>query len=180
MRKQKTLARSSDIEVLGIKDFYNQFVKEKRRYAPSLFCIGTKTKLKRKKPVELKLYKKIILEYLKLYFYDFYMNQNSIYFPLGGFLKKVVYPKWVRMMRRGSSEKQLSGGDKAIGLFWYMRATKKMFYMVELKKLTGSTNRLPKIEAACMQNSNKDLLPIFKTEIKKARKNKTLYLCTPT
>jgi len=108
------------------------------------------------------------------------MRKKSIYFPLGGFMKKVRYPKWVRFMAKGSSDKRISGGSNAIGLFWYLRGSQKMHYMVTLKKLTGSSNRIPEIEKVYNSNFNKDLLPIFSEELKKAKTNKTLYLCTLT
>ena len=49
--------------------------------------------------------------------------------------------------------------------------------MVKLKKLTGSTNMLPKIEALFNRNHNKDFLPIFTEEQRKGKKDKTLYKC---
>lgn len=175
MQKHKTPAGNSDIEVFNINFFYKKFQTEKRRYHPSLFCIGEKTKKKRKKGVSFSLYKKIVLEYLKLYFFELYMNSNPEYFPLGGFVKKVLYSKWARFQSRGKTKKTLTVSEGAIGLFWYMRPSIKMYYMVSLKKLTGSSNRIPKIEKIFKDNFNKDLLPIFKTEIKKGSKNKTLY-----
>lgn len=180
MRKQKILARSSEIDVINISSFYKKFENEKRRYAPSLFCVGQKTKRKRKEPVSLSIFKKIVMEYLKIYFYDFYMKQHPVYFPLGGFMKKVTYPKWIRFMAKGTSAKRISGGDNAIGLFWFLRPSMKMHYLVSIKKLTGSSNRIPNIEKKYTSNFNKDLLPIFNQELKKAKTNKTLYLCTLT
>ena len=180
MRHQKILARSSDIDVINIAHLFRNFELEKRRFSPSLFCTGTKVKKIRKVPVPLNVYRKIVLEYLKVYFFDFYMTQKSVYFPLGGFLKKVRYPKWVRYMAKGKGPKQISGGNNAIGLFWYVRPTMKMYHMVTIKKLTGSSNRLPIIEKIYNSNFNKDLLPIFSVELKKAKENKTLYICTPT
>jgi len=180
MRNSKTIARSSDVEVINIDFFYKIFAKQKRRYHPSLFCIGTKVKRQRKKIVTLQLFKKIVKEYLKVYFYDFYMNDLPIYFPLGGLMKKVIYPKWVRYMAKGKSEKRISGGNNSIGFFWFMRASQKMNYLVNIKKLTGTTNQIPKIENLYTSQKNKDLLPIFKQELKKAKSNKTLYLCTLT
>jgi hypothetical protein len=168
------------IEVLKIDHFYKKFELEKRKYKPSLFCVGSKTKRKRLQKVDFATYKKIVKEFLKMYFFEFYTSSDSIYFPLGGMLKKVVYDKWVHFMSKGKSEKRISGGDKAIGLFWYMRPGQKMYYMVKLTKLTGSSNQLPKIERFYNQNYDKDLLPIFMPELKKAKKNKTLYLCTLT
>jgi len=180
MRRHKIQARSSEVEVINIGALYEKFEHEKRRYAPSLFCVGEKTKRKRPKPVSLSLYKKIVLEYLKLYFWDFYMKPFPIYFPLGGFMKKVTYPKWVRFMAKGKSEKRISGGNNALGLFWFVRPSMKMYYLVSIKKLTGSSNRIPDIEKVYVNNFNKDLLPIFNQELRKAKDNKTLYLCTLT
>lgn len=173
----KTQAKS--IDVINIKDIYNTLPKKKKKkYPPSFFCVDRKTNRKRKKEVPLLLFKKIVMEYLKIYFYDFYMSVHPVYFPLGGIMKKVTYPKWVRYMAKGKSEKRITGGDNSIGLFWFLRASMKMNYLVNIKKLTGTTNQLPKIEKIYTTNFNKDLLPIFSQELKKAKSNKTLYLCT--
>ena len=183
MRTQTTNRKNSDVEVLGIDYFYEKFRREKRRYDPSLFCVGTKTKKKRKQEVPLSLFKKIILEYLKMYFWDVYMSPDnrSVYFPLGGFLKKVLYPKWVRRQQRSTSDRMDSGSPTgAIGLMWYLRPSPKMHYMVWLKKQAGSTNRITALEKIYCDNFNKDLLPIFKLELRKAIKSKTLHLCIPT
>lgn len=177
----KTQEKNCDLQVINIDFFYKKFLKEKRRYAPSLFCVNKTTRKKRPQSVSFNLYKKIVLEYLKIYFFSFYMNQSASYFPLGGFLKKIIYPKWAKVMKRGAyGKKELCGGNHAIGLFWYLRPSQKMFYMVKLTKLTGSSNRLPKIEAIYKQNFDKDLLPIFTEEAKRAKKHKNLYLCTLT
>jgi hypothetical protein len=175
----KKKSKAAEMHVLSVKDFYKKFKSEKRRYHPSLFCTDKPTKLIREKEVPEKLFKKIILEYLKMYFFQFYNEQKSIYFPLGGFMKKVRYPKWNAWMPKGKGKKQLSKNE-AIGLFWYQRASKKMQYMVCLRKLTGSSNRIPKIEEFYKNNFNIDLLPIFNTEMKRQFKNKTLYLCSLT
>lgn len=165
-------------QVLNIDYFYKLYEKEKKKYPPSFFCVNKPTKLIRKKSVPLRLYKKIILQYLKIYFFDFYITTKYIYFPLGGFLKKVLYAKWVGTFQRGITGETNSGSEGAIGLFWYMRASMKMAFMVKIKKLTGSSNRIPKIEAIFEQRLDKDLLPTFTTEIRKAQTNKTLYVCT--
>ena len=175
-----TPKKKSDLEILSISYFYNLFSKEKKKYAPSLFSVNKTVKEKRKRSVEYRLFKKIILEYLKVYFFDFYINKKYLYFPLGGFLKKVFYPKWIGTFNRGTTGKQKSGSEGAIGLFWYMRPSRKMYYMVTIKKLTGSSNHIPKIEAIFDKRLDKDLLPIFITEIRKAQKHKTLFTCTLT
>ena len=178
MLPNKTQEKNCDLKVINIDFFYKEFLKEKRKYAPSLFCVNTTTRKKRPQKVSFKLYKKIVLEYLKIYFFSFYMTQGASYFPLGGFLKKVTYPKWVRKMKRGNSTEQICGGNKSIGLFWYLRPSQKMYYMVKLKKLTGKYNQLPKIERVYNLNYDKDLLPIFTEEAKRTKKHKNLYLCT--
>ncbi len=83
-------------------------------------------------------------------------------------------------MAKGKSEKRISGGNNALGLFWFVRPSMKMYYLVSIKKLTGSSNRIPDIEKVYVNNFNKDLLPIFNQELRKAKDNKTLYLCTLT
>jgi hypothetical protein len=171
---------NKDTQSIGVDHFFDMFSKEKRRYPPSFFCISKPSKLKRKKPIDHILYRKIILEYLKLYFFDFYLKKGALYFPLGGFLKKVLYPKWSRFQARGSSKKQISGTEGSIGLFWYMRPSSRMYYMVKIKKLTGSSNRLPKLESRFKNIINKDLIPIFKPELSRKKENKTLYICTLT
>ena len=171
---------NNETQSIGVDHFYDIFHKEKRRYPPSFFCVSKPSKLKRKVPIDHILYKKIILEYLKQYFFDFYSTQKSIYFPLGGFMKKVVYPKWRQYMSKGKGEKRLSGSEGSIGLFWYQRPSSRMFYMVQIKKLTGSSNRLPKLEGRFKNIINKDLIPIFKPEINKKKETKSLYLCTLT
>lgn len=172
--------RKVKTEVFSVDYFYKLFTREKRRYPPSFFCTDKKTKLIRPKSVDKKLFKKIILEYFKMYFFEVYMKQSAIYFPLGGFMKKVKYSKWNAWMPKGKAGKKLNQSDGAIGLFWYQRASKKMAYMVMLKKLTGSSNRIPKIEEIYKTNFNKDLLPIFEQEIKKQYAQKNLYLCSLT
>lgn len=165
---------NDDTHSVGIGYFFDIFDKQKRRYPPSFFCVSNPSKLIRKKPVKSLLYRKIVLEYLKFYFYDFYMKKESVYFPLGGFVKKIIYPKWRNKKQPGK------GSDGSIGLFWYQRPSSRMFYMVKLKKLTGSSNRLPKMEQQFKNIINKDLIPIFKPEFNRKKENKSLYLCTLT
>lgn len=170
----------SDLEVIGMNYFFERFEKEKRKYPPSFFCTDKKVKAKRRVPVGKRLFRKIVIEYLKLYFYDLYMGTKSMYFPLGGFMKKVRYKSWVNYQSRGTKPKELIRSDGAIGLFWYMRPTARLYFMVQIKKLTGSTNRIPKIEKIFLDNFNRDNLPTFIDELRKAEKSKNLYLCTRT
>ena len=174
-RSRPDLKFKKKTEVINIDYFFAKFEKEKRRYPPSFFCTDKEVKAKRTQFVDFRLYKKIVLEYFKMYFFDFYMTQKAIYFPLGGFMKKVRFDSGVKSQR-----KKKAYSDGAIGFFWYQRPSKKMAYMVLIKKLTGSSNRIPKIEELYKSNFNKDLLPIFDREIKKQYANKNMYICSLT
>lgn len=170
--------KNSDLEVLNIGHFYKKFLKEKKSYDPSLFAINKKTKAKRKRQVTLKEFRRIISTYLKIYFFELYLNRKTMYFFLGGFMKIVISKSWSRLQKRGFSKVQtLHNSDRAFLLYWYMRPTKKMYYMVKIKKLTGKHNVVPKIEKIFNDNYNKDLLPIFTEEEKKGRINQTLFRC---
>ncbi len=153
----------SKIEVLNIKYFYDLFVKKRlaKLYTPTL-----------------QQFKKIIYTFLKIYFQELYMHNVPKYFFLGGKMKLVAYHSWVKLQKRGySKEPEIHRSDKAIGLFWYLKPSEKMHFMVKLKKLTGKTNAIPQIERIFNQNNDKDLLPIFTNEQKKGRIDKTLYKC---
>jgi len=168
----------SKIEILRVSYFYDLFLKEKKRYAPSLFTIDQKVKAKRKRKPTLKEFKQIIYQYLKIYFYELYMGRKAAYFFLGGFMKVVTTQSLAKYQLRGRERKKtLIVTNKPLGLFWFMKPTEKMHYMVILNKLTGSSNILPKIEKTFKQNYDKDLLPIFTNEQKKGKINKTLYRC---
>jgi hypothetical protein len=181
MLQNITQEKNCKPQVLNISYFYSLFLKEKKSYAPSLFCIGEKTRKKRPRKVTLQEYKKIVYEYLKIYFFELYINSSKMYFPLGGLMKIVTYSSWIRKQKRGNSKiKEYCKADKAIGLFWYSRPSRKMFWLVNIKKLTGKTNMIPKIEKIFNQNQDKDLLPIFTEERKKGKLNKTLYRCIQT
>lgn len=158
-----TQEKKPDREVLSIDYFYERLTKKKKRR------------------ISLNLYKKIISCYLDVYFKDLYFSSgNLLYFPLGGYMKKVAYSKWVYKMKRGSQGIQHCKSDQAIGLFWFLRPSKKMYWMTKLKKLTGIYSKLAKLDKLYSQNNDKDLLPIFTTEVKKGNRTKTLYKCILT
>jgi hypothetical protein len=181
MSQNITLEKNCKLKVLGIKDFYKIFLREKRFYAPSLFCVNVPTRKTRLRKVTFQEYKKVIYEYLKVYFFELYMNKQSLYFFLGGYMKVVSCLAWVRNAPRYNSPNKKQGSPNgSFGLFWYHKPSARMHYMLKLNKLSGSTNMITKIEKIFRENHNKDLLPIFTEEQKKGKKNKTLYRCIPT
>ena len=155
--------RGKKYKTLSIKHFYDLFSKKRTR---------------KLRPVSLFLFKKIIKNYLSVYFHELYLESKPMYFFLGGKMKITLLASWKNYQVRGESKKkEMHQSDGAIGLFWYNKPSQRIQYMVKLKKLTGSTNMLPKIEALFNRNHNKDFLPIFTEEQRKGKKDKTLYKC---
>ena len=170
--------KNCNLETLNVSYFYKLYLKEKKKYPPSLFCINKTTKLKRPRTATFKEFKTVIYEYLKIYFFELFMNKVPMYFFLTGFMRTVTYAPWTRKQSRSNlKEKTLCYSSGAIGLFWYYRPTMKSYYFVKIKKMSGSTNMITKIEQIFKKNNNKDLLPIFTEERKKGKINKTLYRC---
>lgn len=170
--------KHKELEVLNISYFYKKFINENTKFKRSRFCVLEKKQRDKKVVIPFSIYKTIIKEYFKIYFNEFYFLNNSVYFPFGGFLKKVLYGKWrANQIKPNTNRKKTTFRmiDNAIGLFWYKRPSVKMFYMVKLVKLTGSSNQLPKIEKEFLKNNDKDLIPIFTKEYKEAKDKQILY-----
>lgn len=156
--------KNCKLDVLNIDHFHKLYKKEKR-----------------KRSFPLKDFKLIISTFLKIYFYELYMDRVPKYFFLGGKMKIVIYEKWAKKQRVGKSEEKVFvKSDNAFGLFWYDRLTPKLFFMVKIIKRTGSRTFIPKIEKTFKANHDKDLLPIFTKEQKKGITNKTLFRCIQT
>lgn len=181
MSQNTTQEKNSKLLVLNISYFYSLFLKERKAYPASHFATNKKIKGRVRRSATLKEYKKIIYEYLKTYFFELYINPVRTYFFLGGVMRIVTISSWINKQKRGySNKKEYCKADKAFGLFWTFRPSPKMYFMVKIKKLTGSTNIIPKIESVFNRNQDKDLLPIFTDEQKKGKLNKTLYRCIQT
>lgn len=172
--------KSSDKQTLGIKDFYQTFEKRNKKYPPGYFAVNSKTKAKRKKGVPLLIFRKIIKQYLKIYFYDFYNSKLPMYFPLGGWIKKVLLNPFINKQKRSNQENVLCRSDGTIAWFWFQRPSQKIFYLVDIHKLTGSTNQIPKLEAQWLATNDKDILPIFTDETRKFRHKNMFFICTLT
>ena len=161
--QKKTQEKKYKIRTLSIKDFFHLFSKKRTRRTSS---------------VSLLTFKKIISNYLSVYFHELYLEAKPMYFFLGGKMRITTLPSWKNYQLRGKAKtKELHISENAIGLFWYNKPSERLHYMVKCKKLTGSTNKLPKIERLFVKNHNKDFLPIFTEEQRKGKKYKTLYKC---
>ena len=128
-------------EDFGIQDFYLEFEKSKCNNFPSL------SPIKEHQKVSLKLYKKIILKFLTIYFYDVYFFNRPYYFLLGGKVMLNRCGGWIRRDHsKGVAKTRLKSVRDTLGLFWHQRAISRFEFCLKLKKLTGSTGRLPRIE----------------------------------
>lgn len=160
--QSSTQENKDKIKVYKSADFYGMYIES----VPKKFYVS------------ITVYRKIIKTFLTIYFWEAYFKNFPIYFPFGGRLKIVTYKSWTRYQKHGGSKvKKITESIKALGLFWHLIPSMRLHYMVKIKKLTGSTNMIPKIEAAYTQTNDKDLLPIFIDEKNIQFKDKTLYKC---
>lgn len=177
---KKTIRKKCDNFNIGTEELFEEYQKKKRTYNGSFFDskYGYNPKDKKVK-IGIALFKKILLTYLQLYFWQLYMNGSSRYFFLGGLMKLTAYEKITKVKRNNKNNtKKVTQTNRSISLYWYLRPSVRMFYMVDIIKLTGSTNRIPMIERVHAKSFDKDLLPIFIDELRRDKKNKTQYLCT--
>lgn len=150
-------------EVYGLDDFYENY---KRKYPPTM--LGEKKGIRSVKISKL-LYKKILMEYLDIYFKEVYFLEDKTYFLYGGMFKKVLY------LPRVFKQKKTEVIPSSIGFFWYMRGSSLFHYCVRFIKLTGTTNKLPQIEKIYKNGNDINLIPNFETVWQAHFKTKTLY-----
>ena len=162
-------------KILYTKDFYGSYLTKHKRYPIGYFNL----KLKRKYYyVSEKLFLKIIKTYFRIYFLEFYSSKYPIYFPFGGMLQKTRSNNYYARIRNPiTKQKELKKISNAIRWVWYLRPSKWYFFRIEIKKLTGTTNIIPKIERVYSQENDKELLPIFTNEIHKLKEKKNLFRC---
>ena len=176
--QSKTQEQSSKLQVLNIPHFYKKYINQKNpKHRPQQFSTDEKIKLIRKRNPTLNEFKIIVKQYLTIYFYELYMNKVPSYFFLGGMMRVCVCHPWVMNTFKKKGKTIISGSSGAFTLFWYLRPSEKINFMVKLVKLTGSSNVIPEIERIFKKHHNKDLLHIFTHERKKAFLNKTLFRC---
>lgn len=171
MQKNKT--QIDDKVSVNISHFYDIYKKEKGIKYPSLFDLDTSSKPRKVTFVEFKF---IIKTYLTIYFKELFFDLKPKAFFFGGYLKIVRYQNWSRILKDGNTKKEkIHSGNDSLGLMWYLRPTKRFNHKFKIKKLTGSSNILPKIEKMCKRQNDIDNIPIFKTENKRLTKSKQLY-----
>lgn len=153
------------IETYGLKYFHQEF---KKKYPPTM--LGEKKGI-RPVNVSVSLYKQILMEYLDIYFKEIYFLNGPSYFLYTGILEKVKYRPRV-IINRGI-KKIISS---SIGFMWYHRPSELFFICCKLKKLTGSTNKLPEIEKIYKNNFDVNLIVNFEEAIEEQRINNNNYI----
>jgi hypothetical protein len=146
------------IETYGLNYFYSKF---RNKYEPKL--MGEKRGVNPKR-ISISLYKQIFMEYLDIYFKEIYFLEGPSYFLYTGLLTKVKYQPRV-IINRGI--KKLV--PASIGFMWYQRPSELFFICCKLKKLTGSSNKLPKIEKIYKNNFDVNLIVNFEDAIEEQR-----------
>ena len=151
--------------IFRLKYFHSKF---KNKYPPKM--LGEKKGL-RPKNVSLSLYQKIFMEYLDIYFKEIYFLNGPSYFLYTGLLTKVKYRPRV-IINRGI-KKIISN---SIGFMWYQRPSELFFLCTKLEKLTGSSNRIPKIEKIYKNNFDINLIVNFEEAIEEQRINNNNFI----
>jgi hypothetical protein len=152
-------------EVFGLNYFYSMFP---NKYPPKM--LGEKKGVTPKK-VSISLYGKILKEYFDIYFKEIYFLDGPSYFLYTGSLTKVKYRPRV-IMNKGVKKVV----NASIGFMWYQRPSELFFLCCKLKKLTGSTNILPKIEKIYKNNFDVNLIVNFEDAIEEQRIHKNNFI----
>lgn len=167
----KSKIQTDDKISVNINHFYNIYKKEKRPEYPSLFSFNKKTR-----KVNFVEFKLIVKTFLTIYFKELYFLKKPKPFFFGGYLKLVIYNKWIHKQKVPyKNEYKHSQNNNAVGLFWYLRPSRYFYKRLKLIKLTGKYNALPKIEKTIKQNEDIDNIPIFINEKRRLKKEKQLY-----
>jgi hypothetical protein len=127
-----------DRESIRISYFYKEYSKNKHH------------------KINIGLYKKILLKFLTIYFYDVYFLNKPLYFLFGGNIRLNKCGNWIKKNWKKNTQNELIKTSQSIGLFWYNRPSFRFEYAMKIKKLTGSSNRLPVIENEWKQSKNVD------------------------
>jgi len=164
-KNKKVKSNSKFKEVYGLNYFLEQFDK---KYPPTM--MGEKKGIRPKK-INRSLYKKILMEYLDIYFKEIYFINGPSYFLYTGMLEKVKYRP--RIIVNKGVKKII---NPSIGFMWYQRPSELFFICCKLVKLTGKTNKLPEIEILYKNNFDMNLIVNFEDAIEEQKNNNNNYL----
>ena len=143
---------------MGSREFFKEFDNPKTNKFPSLQEVNGHQR------VTFQLYRQIIIKFLTIYFYDVYFLNRPFYFFLSGNLMLNKAGNTIRENRIvGNKIVPFKKIGQTINLCWYNRPCERFFRCIKIKKLSGSTNRLPLIEKEWKQSNDVDKLPSIDT-----------------
>lgn len=149
-----------------VDDFYHKFNLSGFNYFKDL---GTNEKSRKVNKV---LYRKILVNYFKNYFYEVFFLNKPMYFFLGGLMRLCRFGNKVVTIK---NKKALDHMLHNVGLFWYNRPSQRFLFSMKLKKQKGSTNRMSKLEAEWKAENEITFLPLFLKLKKQHFQNKTYF-----
>lgn len=120
-----------------------------------------------------KQHKSIIKKFLTIYFYEVYFFKRPVYFLFGGRIMKTRCGNWIRKVK--SSEK-LTITNHSVGLFWFFRPCARFWFSMNIKKVSGSTNAIPKIEKEWKNENDITSLPLSSMTKKEFTHNQKLFI----
>ena len=146
------------VEVISIKNAIEDFFNSKISlyYKPQ-----NSTKREKITPV---LYREVIFKFFRIYIYQLIFGKDILYFPFGGKATIVRCGKWIKkdLSNREVAKKNiLKKTDHSLGVFWYDRPFIRYFYF-KLRKMTGSSNHFPLIEAEYKKSNDISILETTK------------------
>ena len=156
-----------DNEKVFIADIYKTFSK---KYWPSSLDTSLKKRGKFKEEASLILYKKVVKNYMKIYFNELYFGRlKEMYFFLGGKMTlTLATPKIMNVDRT-----KMSG--YSINLLWFMRPHASIWKCVKVKKLTGISNIMINLDEKYKAKNDLLLLPSVRKTIGLFSKEKKLF-----
>lgn len=153
-----------DKNKINIHDFYTLYKRRKRSYDSSFLPYEDN----RKQSVEKKLYMNIVRQYQDNWYRSLMRTKGSIYFPLGGEAKKVLYRMKANLFGTKNRETRF-------GIFWYKRISARSYFFMAIKKIRGTGVKIYEMEKNFVKFNNLDYMPKFEDEIKDKKEKQILF-----
>lgn len=143
-----------------------------RKYLPEL--IGRRGKNERK--IDKDLYKRIFMEYWDVYFKEIYFKNENSYFLYTGVMEKISFAECCLKKTDTEGNVWYEHRPDALGFAWYERPSLLFHWGVKILKLSGSSNRMPKIEKLFKSTTDINFIINFEKLLSNKRKLRKLYL----
>lgn len=115
---------------------------------------------KKDKEIDKILYKAIIKKFFLVYINELLFLNQTMYFPITGKAKLNKCGNWIKRDKstvKAFLEDKLKKATSSLGIYWFHRPFPQWYYY-RLKKMTGTTNLFPKLEASWKLSFDIDML----------------------